>query len=548
MKIIARFLLLTAVLTGLRCGQVPDIKQGIMPPVGAHCSIYDATHNDGNEHFYFLQPIVSTAPTYGTFDPGLKPMVEICIWNGSSCGASLAIFNEHTGEGSEAIRVDEASEHYIVNWHTGNILDAYSLNAGETFRIRVLVGDQLLGYADLAVANSAKELKNVDTDEFVPLLEGRTLPIKFRIEEGALISEEPNISAGNHHTCTLDESGHAWCWGRNTYGELGNGTSSDFQNTPTPVSGGHSFSAITTGYYHTCGITDTGDAYCWGYNNYGQAGNAAASEQELVPVLVSGGHKFQTVEADGYTTCGLTQSGEFYCWGINAWGQFGIGSCNYINSTPVPAATGIQVSSFGVAGINVCVLDGNNEAYCAGEGSFGGNGNGSFEDSSTMVPVSGGHIFRSLSSNYTSSCGIDMDNNAWCWGYNRQGQLGIGSLSNSEPYSISTPAAVVGGISFQRIARGILSTCGISTGGDAYCWGYNNNGQAGTGVAANPYYYVSPQLVIGGFNWLEIDVGYFHACGITNTGDVYCWGNNESGQLGTGDDIPSFQPIAVTGL
>ncbi|MBN2161227.1 MAG: hypothetical protein JW807_17700 [Spirochaetes bacterium] len=543
MKLITRVLLLTTVLTGLWCAQNPYAEQGIMTAVGAHCSIYDATHNDGNRHFYFRAPIVPDAETSGTFDPTLKPMVEICIWNGSSCGPSLAMFNEFTGEGSEAIRVDEAAEHYIVNWHTDNILNRFTLNAGETYRIRILAGSQLLGYADLAVVNSGKDLKNVDTNEYVPLLDGRTLPIKFRIEEGALLTARQNMTSGFLHSCMLDDSGRAWCWGYNNAGQLGNGNYA-IQYSPALVSGGHTFKAITTGYYHTCAITTDGDAYCWGHNNYGQVGNSTISASEPVPVLVSGNHKFKSLDADYYTTCGLTEADELYCWGNNSLGQFGIGAVTYTESTPVPAAYGINVTSFGVGAYNICVLDENQSAYCSGYGFYGANGNGSSAHMANMAPVSGGHIFRSISVNYFEGCGIDLDNKAWCWGQNAYGQLGNGTINEISPYSVYTPVPVAGGISFQSITIGVITACGISTSGEAYCWGLNNYGQAGTGTN-NPDRYASPQPVIGTYNWLEIHSGFYHTCGITDTGDAYCWGFNGTGMLGNGTGVTSYQPVAV---
>ncbi|MBN2161228.1 MAG: hypothetical protein JW807_17705 [Spirochaetes bacterium] len=540
MKITAKFLFLAIAATGLCCAQGRDANPWSAAPVGPYCSIYDATHNDGNRHFYFRAPIVPNAETSGTFDPSLKPLVEICIWNGSSCGASLAMFNEFTGEGSEAIRVDEAEEHYIVNWHTSNIIDNYPLNTGETYRIRVLVGTKLLGYADLAVVNSAKELKNIDTDEFVPLLDGRTLPIKFRIEEGALLTAQEIMAAGGNHTCMIDDSGHAWCWGDNTYGQIGDGTCENTRSTPTPVSGGHTFKTIATGQYHTCAITTDGDAYCWGYNIYGMVGNGSTMLKVPVPALVYGNHKFKSLDAGYCITCGLTESDEFYCWGHNGYGQFGNGPAKYATSIPVPAAVGINVASFGVGTYSVCVLDTNQTAYCSGWGVYGQNGNGSTDPIFYMSPVSGDHSFKSISMFYHSVCAIDLGNNAWCWGADSYGQLGIGSWYDCA----YVPTAVLGGISFESISVNVFSTCGISTSGDAYCWGHNHFGQLGIPVV-HPQVALTPQMVTGGHKWAEIDPGVYHTCGITDTGDIYCWGSNEYGQLGNETSGSTYEPVEV---
>jgi hypothetical protein len=151
------------------------------PPVHA---IMDAAHNPAaNPHFYFLPPMVA-APTHtGTFDPSLSPVVQICAWTGTACAEPLvAEYTMTTGLGSETVRLVEADEHYLVNWHTDN----YTLASESTYRIRVLVAGTELGYADLYVVTSGKDLNSAATGESFALRDGRTLPIKFRIEHGAL--------------------------------------------------------------------------------------------------------------------------------------------------------------------------------------------------------------------------------------------------------------------------------------------------------------------------------------------------------------------------
>jgi Tol biopolymer transport system component len=141
--------------------------------------IDDGAH-EGNIHFFFLPPMVPQ-PTYnGPFDGSLEPVVKICAGHDSQCEQDDAIYTMDTGPGSETVRVVDVEgqdQHYIVNWHTDAV-------APGDYRIIVLVGTEL-GFADVIV-DSNRELKNVDTDQFVPLKDGRTLPIKFRIEEGAL--------------------------------------------------------------------------------------------------------------------------------------------------------------------------------------------------------------------------------------------------------------------------------------------------------------------------------------------------------------------------
>jgi len=173
-------------------------------------NIYDAVHGGGNEHFYFLPPVVPEPSPIGAFDGALAPVVEICEWNGTTCVLPpVARFTTTTGPGSETVRVIPDDEQYVVNWHT----DLFALDTATTYRVAVLVQGQELGHADVDVVASGREMRNVLTTEFIPLVDGRTLPIKFRIEEGALPGAEwiqlqptgpvPAIRGG--HTAVLDQ-------------------------------------------------------------------------------------------------------------------------------------------------------------------------------------------------------------------------------------------------------------------------------------------------------------------------------------------------------
>jgi PKD repeat protein len=158
----------------------------------ARLSISDAVHGEGRAHFYFLPPLVREPVPDGVFDPGLSPRVLICEIDGDSClKPPLVEFSMDSGKGSERVRVCPEEEHYIVNWHTRN----FELDGAKTYRIRVLLDGIELGYCDVDVVGSGGELKTVDREEYVPLKEGRTLPIKFRIEEGACLPPEADFAA-----------------------------------------------------------------------------------------------------------------------------------------------------------------------------------------------------------------------------------------------------------------------------------------------------------------------------------------------------------------
>ncbi|HEU4558968.1 MAG TPA: hypothetical protein VFS20_14005, partial [Longimicrobium sp.] len=149
-----------------------------LAPEGPRQTISDAAHAGAVPGFYFLPPMVPQPSYSGTFDAALQPRVEICELGVGGCVTTIATFTFGTGSGN--VRVSAADQHYIVNWHTAQS----NLDPAKMYRISVYQGSFRLGYADVDVVGAAKELKNVDTQQFIPLLDDRTLPIKFRIETG----------------------------------------------------------------------------------------------------------------------------------------------------------------------------------------------------------------------------------------------------------------------------------------------------------------------------------------------------------------------------
>jgi alpha-tubulin suppressor-like RCC1 family protein len=133
------------------------------------------------------------------------------------------------------------------------------------------------------------------------------------------------LVAGSAHTCGIVADGGAMCWGRNSSGQLGDGSTAD-RGTPTPVQhSGSGFVNITAGSAHTCALARGGVAYCWGRNSYGQLGEGSTTDR-LVPVKVTGGHIFTSIAASGAHTCGTTTAGDRLCWGYNVEGQLGDGT------------------------------------------------------------------------------------------------------------------------------------------------------------------------------------------------------------------------------
>jgi alpha-tubulin suppressor-like RCC1 family protein len=199
-----------------------------------------------------------------------------------------------------------------------------------------------------------------------------------------------SISAGLDHSCGVTTSGAAYCWGLNPFGQLGDGTTTD-RNVPVPVAGGHTFAAISAGNHHSCGVTTAGAAYCWGLGNFGQLGSGSAMPPTSVPVGVAGGHTFDSVSAGFQHSCGLSASGAAYCWGANSspfsdiTGLLGDGTGTGASYVPVMVAGGHTFTSVSADFSHSCGITTTGAPYC-----WGGNHHGALGDATTThrnVPV-----------------------------------------------------------------------------------------------------------------------------------------------------------------
>jgi hypothetical protein len=149
-------------------------------PGGPAQQLSDAAHAGLVPGFYFLPPLVPAPAVSGSFDPALAPRAEICVLNGASCGAVIAQYDMTGTAASGLIRLDAPQQSYSFNWHT----ERFALDVAKHYRISIYVGALRLGFADVDPVSTGKELKNVDTQQYIPLVDGRTLPVKFRVEKG----------------------------------------------------------------------------------------------------------------------------------------------------------------------------------------------------------------------------------------------------------------------------------------------------------------------------------------------------------------------------
>ena len=122
------------------------------------------------------------------------------------------------------------------------------------------------------------------------------------------------MSAGGAHTCGVTTDSRTFCWGNNGAGQLGGGSSGSSELIPTRIAGGLQFRQVSAGSSHTCGVTPSNEAYCWGANESGQLGDGTTTNR-ATPTAISGARQFRQVEAGSRHTCGVTTDDRAYCWG-----------------------------------------------------------------------------------------------------------------------------------------------------------------------------------------------------------------------------------------
>ena len=312
-------------------------------------------------------------------------------------------------------------------------------------------------------------------------------------------------------------------------------------STSAPFRVALTMASITTGSSHTCGITSSAFAYCWGWNNPGQLGDGT-TDQRLIPTRVTGGLTFRQIGATpllvGYRTCGTLTEGGAYCWGSNEDGALGDGSTQQRNA-PTPVVGGSSIVQVAVGALHSCGVTGGRRAYCWGENSSGALGDSTTASRLTPVAVWGDLEFVEVSTGYQFTCGVTLDHRAYCWGYNGDGQLGDGTTVNQP-----VPTTLPGGLLFDHVSAGDRYACGVTTDHKAFCWGLNHSGQLGDGTTEQRF---TPTLVAGGLSFVHISTAFVHSCGVTANGAAYCWGANFSGVLGDGTTTQRLVPTLVAG-
>ncbi len=411
-----------------------------------------------------------------------------------------------------------------------------------------------------------------------------------------VVSDVRPVSVGGSTACAVTTTGGVDCWGNNGSGQLGNGTTND-SSSPSPVVTAPGVAldnvfAVSVANDFACAVTTNGAVYCWGDDSYGELGDnwnsgegyfeCGVSDMPLPPfrcskyaVPVAGlGSGVVSVSVGGAAACALTTSGAVLCWGDDSLGQLGDGqalsssvcapagqapTADLCSPVPIPVQvldtpsadagsttqTGF-VTSLSLGTYSACAATSAGSLFCWGDNSYGEGGQPAGEEANAPTAVADVSDAQLVSVGDYFACYLSVGGTVSCWG--------IDIINEATPPQFSYAPRPVSGIgTAMAVFAGGASVCAAPTAGEnLVCWGNNSFGQLGNGTRMGG----APSPVSNlTFTPFEVSVnrssaaaiGTYFACGHDATGTLYCWGDNSDGELGQGTEgNPVEVPVSVS--
>lgn len=365
------------------------------------------------------------------------------------------------------------------------------------------------------------------------------------------------IVAGNDFSLFLDPSGHAWAWGRNSSGTLGDGTTTHRNapvqvNMPTGVTfttlhAGGGYTSLSSGSGHTLALDRDGRAWAWGANYDGRLGDGTTTARSApVRVNMPAGETFTVLDAGGSYSVALDEDGNAWAWGDDYYGQLGDGAIMGDEHEPAKVSMPFRASfkQLAAGGDHVLALDPNAAGWGWGGYTSGAVGNGSIGlvDSPDQVTMPSGVSFEQIAAGGSHSLALDQDGDVWAWGSATHGQLGTGKddafFGETEPVHVRMPA----GVSFAQVAAGRDHSLALDENGDAWAWGRNEYGQLGNGTTTDRSIPIRVNMPAG-VTFAQIAGGQDHSLALDENGHAWAWGRNYFGQLGNGTFTDQHEPV-----
>ncbi len=346
------------------------------------------------------------------------------------------------------------------------------------------------------------------------------------------LTDAVEIRAAELHTCARKTDNTLWCWGHDEHGQLGDG-STNSTRTPVQVSGLTGVQMFDGGTFHTCAVgsvSNVAGLWCWGRGgqknlpgvanpnvNLGRLGNNATADSG-VPVAVdlsqaaAAGQTVKAVSTGVMHSCAVMSDNTVWCWGRNSSGELG-------NGTTTDSKAPVKVSFAGITIPSGVTVD---QVSCS-------DGRGTRRPGSTCMLLSNGAVY--------------------CWGAGGSGQLGDNTTTTrSAPSTPVTPPPLTGSAKLVQIVSAAEARCARASDGSVWCWGSNYKGLLGIGIDGGNY--PAPVHTRTITSAVKLDMSHRTACAIDASNQLWCWGNNQRGQItfhrpATMSDAHVLQPVQI---
>ncbi len=352
------------------------------------------------------------------------------------------------------------------------------------------------------------------------------------------------IDGGGYHSLRIGSDGKLYAWGANDLGQLGDGTTTQ-RITPVPVNlpSGVSPLALSAGVYHSLVIGNDGKLYAWGRNYYGEVGDGTTTQRNApVPVNLPSGVSAVSVAGGFAHSLAIGSDGKLYAWGSNNYGELGDGTnTNRSNPVLVNLPSGVSPVAVTAGDLHSLALGSDGKIYAWGYNPHGQVGDGSTTNRNTPVQVTlpSGVSAVSVTAGPYHSLAIGSDGKLYVWGRNNEGQLGDDTTTQrNSPVLVNLPS----GVSPLMLAASYDHSLALGSNGKLYTWGYNNRGQLGDGTNINRTTPVQINIP-SGVNLVAVAAGSTHSLALGSDGKIYAWGGNDYGQLGDGTTTNRNTPV-----
>ncbi len=345
------------------------------------------------------------------------------------------------------------------------------------------------------------------------------------------------LSCEGSNCCGI-EKGRVICWGSNK--DITQVKSTDQETTPpTAIAGVEEAVAVAVGSYHACALTSAGTVFCWGSNSYGEIGAGDRPDRSSIPAMVKGLADVADVALDYNISCARTKEGKVFCWGSNMYGMLGA-SASYQSAMPQAISGLPPIRRLGVEHSHACALSNEGEVFCWGSNEYNRLGRHRLRESRTPLKVEELKDITDIAVGMDHNCALRSDNTVHCWGSRLNGRLGDGMVSEYH-----TPMNVPNLKQAVSLCSGEYGweTCAVRGDGVQVCWGNNKSidTKREKGVVAcsgddvllgdGQVELEDSSKVAGVDQATRISTEHSNGCAMRKDGVVLCWRRGEPAKI-----------------